>query len=130
MSKSEPVLPIMYIILNEDLKLSQGASLAQVVHITQKLTEEVIRAGYEIYPPPDTYISYMKWKDQCTVIVKQAPTSVLHELSGHKEARSMWDQVKGARHQPEEARYLTSVGFFPSTEITNLVKDLKLFGKK
>ncbi len=132
MSESGDSAPIMYIVLNEDLKLSHGASLAQVVHLTQQLTEEVVRMGYETYPVPPTYVTYMKWKEHCTVIVKQAPTTLLMQLSRHKDARSMWDHVKGARQQPQDQddNYLTSVGFFPSTEITQFVHDCKLFGKK
>ena len=116
---SEPF--VMYIFVNSDLNMSKGKIAAQCCHIVGIITEEIIRQGYEIYPPPKTYFDYMKWKNQCTKIILRATTEQLNTLMKLQNARHFIDN---GERLPENA--LTVVGFFPGSDISDRVKEYKL----
>src|SRR5271156_3759225 len=78
-SKREPVdVPnkpdeyVMYLFVNMDLKMDKGKMCSQVGHVVGIITEEIIRSGYESASVPETYVSYMKWRQFCKKIVLKA----------------------------------------------------------
>jgi len=86
---------------------------AQVGHIVQKITEEIIRSGYEQYPPPKSYEIYMKWRDNCTKIIFRATDDEIRDLITKPEARYFIDDVVLSGTKTEA---ITVVGFFPTEE--------------
>ncbi len=115
-------LPVMYIFVNNDLKMTKGKIASQVGHVVQLITEEIIRQGYEITPTPESYFTYMKWKNNCTKIVKKASATELQLLIKMKGARYIIDD--GQTQVP--ANSLTVVGFYPSAELNDFFKNYKL----
>jgi peptidyl-tRNA hydrolase, PTH2 family len=112
----------MYIIVNDDLKMTKGKTCSQVAHITQLITEEIIRQGYETYPTPESYVTYMKWREHCTKIILKGSEFELRELMNDSKARYIIDdgqtQVKPGS--------LTVVGFGPNVDKKCLLKRFKL----
>ena len=113
---------VMYLFVNTDLNMSKGKMCSQIGHIVQLLTEEIIRAGYEQHPPPESYFTYIKWKSNCTKIILRATTDQLKELIKLKGARYFIDD--GKTQVPENS--LTVVGFYPNSDMGDTVKDFKL----
>ena len=101
--------PIMYIFVNSDLKMNKGKTAAQACHVTFLITENIIRQGYEVYPTPEVYFTFMKWKKQCTKIILKATTEELIELMKVNGAVSF---VDSGDRIPDNS--LTVVGFPPS----------------
>jgi len=112
-AEANRILPVMYIFVNNDLKMSGGKIASQVGHAVQAITEEIIRMGYERMPPPVQYFTYMKWKHNCAKIVLRGTNEQLLELAKHPEARHIIDE--GQTTQVASGS-LTAVGFFPSTD--------------
>ena len=115
--------PVMYIFINEDLKMSLGKAIAQCCHIVYLITEDIVRKGYEVFPVTETYITFMKWKQECTKIVLKATTDQLKELMKIRGAYHFIDS--GIRGLPDNS--LTVVGFAPSTDLDEIAKDYKLY---
>lgn len=115
---------VMYIFVNSDLKMSNGKICSQVGHVVQHITEEIIRAGYEMNPVPSFYKDYVKWKKNygCAKIILKATTTQLKELLEYKDSRAIIDEGK----TQVEANSLTVVGFFPSKDMAEIVRDYKL----
>lgn len=113
---------IMYIFVNKDLDMTKGKICSQVAHVTQLIVEEIIREGYEAYPPSESYIIYMKWKQQCTKIILKASEEELKELLKLKGARYIIDNGQ-TQVKPNS---LTAIGFYPSSEMEGVVKNFKL----
>lgn len=113
---------VMYIFVNNDLGMTKGKTCSQVGHIVQLICEEIIRSGYEKYPPPEAYIRYMKWKQNCVKIVLKATMEQLNELKKLDEARYIIDSGK-TQIAPNS---LTVVGFFPSSKMKDIAKNYKL----
>lgn len=113
---------VMYIVVNDDLKMKPGKIASQVGHVVQLITEEIIRSGYEDCPAPKTYFDYMKWKMHCTKIVLKGSTQQLQELIEKHNARFIIDDGQ----TQVEPNSLTVVGFPPSSELGAIVKDFKL----
>lgn len=111
----------MYIFVNSDLDLTKGRACAQVGHVVMLITDELVRDGYETFPPSENYINYMKWKNNCTKIVLKATTDQLIELKNKPNARYFIDS--GERLGVNS---LTCVGFFPGSLTDDFVKDYKL----
>lgn len=111
----------MYIFVNSDLELTKGRACAQVGHVVMLLTDEIVRNGYESFPPSENYIKYMKWKNNCTKIVLRATTEQLNELKNKENARYFIDSGERLGNN-----CLTCVGFFPGTLSDEFVKDYKL----
>ena len=116
-----PIIPIMYIFANGDLRMNTGKTAAQVGHIVGIIIEEIVRIGYEVNPPPKQYFDFCKWKRQCTKVILKATTEQLQELMKMDNARPFYDS--GDR-LPDNS--LTVVGFFPGTDLTEIVKNYKL----
>ena len=119
--KEQPVLPVMYIFVNSDLNMNKGKTAAQACHVTSQIIENIIREAYEVSPPPQNYFTFMKWKRQCTKIILKATTSELLELM----------KLPGATHFIDSGdripdNSLTAVGFPPSSDLEELVKNYKL----
>ena len=105
----------MYIFINNDLRMKPGRICAQVGHIVQKMTEELVRTGYEKYPPPEVYRRYMTWRDDCTKIVLRANAEQIHQLLHMDEARHFIDHDE-----------ITVVAFMPGSKIEETAKSYKL----
>lgn len=115
--------PKMYIIINSDLNMEKGCIAAQVSHITHIIIEELVRNGYEKFPPSQEYMTFMKWKKCSTTIVLKAGESQLKELLNMKNARAFYES--GQTTQVAEGS-LTVIGFFPSTEMSDIAKKFSL----
>lgn len=111
----------MYICVNTDLKMRSGRMAAQVGHIVQTITEEIIRDIYETVPTPSHCLTYMKWKQKCTKVVLGATEEELRQLMTLSQARYFMDNV-----MDDEEKQLTVVGFFPSALIKSQLKGFKL----
>lgn len=98
-----------YFFVNADLKMTPGKVASQVAHVSQFITEEIIRSGYEKRPPPESYFTYMIWKKNCIKIILSATKEQLLELQKLPESRSVIDN--GQTEVPDNS--LTVVGFFP-----------------
>ncbi len=113
--------PVMYIFVNSDLNMRKGKIAAQVGHIVHKIVAEVVRMGYEMSPPPKQCFDYMKWDKEPIKIVLSATTEQLLELMKRKEARHFIDSGNDI---PDNS--LTAVGFFPGTDLEDVVRNYKL----
>lgn len=115
--------PKMYIFVNSDLKMGKGKIAAQVGHVVQHISEEIIRSAYEQRRPPEYYFTYMKWKQSGNAkIVLKTTQEQLKVLMEMPEARHVID----AGRTQIEPNSLTVVGFYPSTTLEETVKDYKL----
>lgn len=121
MSETDKI--VMYIVINNDLNMQKGKIASQVGHVVGLITEEIIRKGYETLKPSEQYLTYMKWRKDCTKIVLKAATEELYELIKHPEARYFVDTGNTTQVDPNS---LTVVGFAPSDKLGNVVKDFKL----
>lgn len=119
MSEAKPL--VMYIFVNSDLNMRKGKTAAQVGHVVQKVTAEVVRMVYELSPPPKQCFDYLRWEKEPTKVVLRASTEQLRDLMKMKEARHFIDSGNGI---PDNS--LTVVGFFPGTDLEELVKNYKL----
>lgn len=115
--------PVMYIFVNKDLNMGKGKIAAQVGHVVQLITEEIIRQGYENKPTPKSYFDYMQWKEHfAKKIVLKTSEDKLKELIKMKDARYIID----CGFTQVAPNSLTVVGFYPSNEFINDFKDYKL----
>lgn len=111
----------MHIFINQDLSMSKGQIAAQVSHVTQIITDELVRKCYENHPSPKECMAYMKWKMQPVTIILRATEEQLHELSAMPESKYfMDDSNRAGKHA------LTTVGFYPGAPIDELAKNYKL----
>jgi len=110
-----------YIFVNSNLALSKGQLCAQVSHITQIITEELVKQCYETNPPSPDCIAYMKWKRSPKTVVLKATPNQLTTLLKHPTARGFIDS---GNRLPDDS--LTVVGFYPSETMDEIVKDYKL----
>jgi peptidyl-tRNA hydrolase len=112
-------IPVMYLFVNSDLNLTKGQISAQIGHVVQKITDDIIRSGYESRQLPESYKLYMRWNNG-TIIVKRATTEQLNELMKMPDSRAIIDNIK------TQPNCLTVVGFFPSLNLTENFKTYKL----
>ncbi len=117
--------PTMYLVVNRDLKLSMGQTAAQIAHIVQSITEEIIRSAYENYPVPESYVTYMQWRPNAVVIVKKATEEQLIDLKQLDNSRS-FDDVVYHKKSNTKSDHLTVVGFLPSCDLDELMKKYDL----
>lgn len=54
--------PIMYIFINNDLKMSKGRIAARVGHMGHSLVKEIMTDIYETVPCPQHCYSYYEWE--------------------------------------------------------------------
>jgi PTH2 family peptidyl-tRNA hydrolase len=109
---------VMYLFVNEDLKMGKGKIGAQVGHCVQILMEDILESTKK-----EKYQDYLKWKNSgCKKIVLRTSQIQLMELQKDDMARSVYD----AGHTQILAGSLTVVGFFPSNKLENKFKGFKL----
>jgi PTH2 family peptidyl-tRNA hydrolase len=109
---------VMYLFVNDDLKMGKGKIGAQIGHCVQLLIEDILENTKK-----EKYQDYLKWKSSgCKKIVLKATQLHLLELQKDDMSRSVHD----AGHTQIEAGSLTVVGFFPSNKLEKRFKDFKL----
>ncbi len=114
---------VMYIVINQDLKMGSGKIAAQVGHVVHHIVEEITKIKYETVKKPQFCSDYDMWNNNgCTKIVLKAPKEKLLELMKLDKARYILDAGK----TQVEPGSLTVVGFYPSREIKKYVSSLKL----
>jgi peptidyl-tRNA hydrolase len=118
---SEP--PKMYIFINTDLNMTAGKIASQACHITHQIVEELVRDGYENFPPTAEYMTYMKWNKNCTKIVLKATTEQLEDLLKLPNSRAFYETGQTTQ---VALNSLTAIGFFPSSNLDNVVSKFKL----
>ena len=101
--------------------MSKHQITAQCCHITQIITDELVTESYELSPPPQECIDYLKWKQNPTTVILRATTEQLQTLKNHPNTRHFIDS--GNRIVDNS---LTCVGFFPCDNLKDMVKDYKL----
>ncbi len=112
---------VMYIVVNDDLKMGKGKIASQVGHCVQHMVENIIRSYYES-KKLDAYHRYMKWKNGAKKIVLKASKDELIKLCLHMESNPIYDAGK----TQIESGSLTVVGFYPSCTNSNLFSQYKL----
>ena len=123
LNNSKMTTIVQYFIVNSDLQMTKGKICSQIAHCSGIIVENVIRSAYESPSPSQTYITYMKWKKNCTKIMLKATTNQLLELSKLPGAFAFYDE---GRTTQIESGSLTVVGFYPGALDSNLVKDYQL----
>lgn len=110
--------PRMYIFVNSDLNMGKGKIAAQVGHVVEMLTHDILRGHYEKRGSPEIYKNYMLWKSSgARKIVLKADSKNMEELSNIPSAHKVFDA--GLTQIPSGS--LTVVGFFPC----NMVDEFK-----
>jgi PTH2 family peptidyl-tRNA hydrolase len=112
---------VMYIVVNDDLKMGKGKIASQVGHCVQHMVENIIRSYYES-KKSDAYNRYMKWKNGAKKIVLKASKDELIKLCLHMESNPIYDAGK----TQIESGSLTVVGFYPSCTNFNIFSQFKL----
>ena len=115
--------PVMYIFVNDDLKMSKGQLVAQCCHMAHLITHERVTASYEEHPASDDTLSYLRWYKSCVKIVKRASSEKLHELAKLPYARQFVEEASTGRNIYKYS--LTVVGFLPRSP-TAVQKDVDL----
>lgn len=108
---------VMYLFVNDDLKMGKGKIGAQIGHCVQYLIEDILENKNK-----DKYKDYLKWKNGCKKIVLKATKSQLLELQKDDLSRTVYD----AGHTQVEPNSLTVVGFFPSSKLGKRFQEYKL----
>jgi PTH2 family peptidyl-tRNA hydrolase len=84
---------VMYIVVNDDLKMGKGKIASQVGHCVQHIIEEIIISHYDnkkhVYS--ETYTRYMKWKNGAKKIVLKASKEEIIKLSNEMECNTVYD---------------------------------------
>ena len=117
---------VMYLFVNENLKMGKGKIGAQIGHCVQYLIEDILENTLENTLEnikKEKYQDYLKWKNSgCKKIVLKASILELLQLQKNDISRSVYD----AGHTQIEAGSLTIVGFFPSNKLGNKFTNFKL----
>lgn len=120
---STQTYPILYVIINNDLNMGKGKIAAQVGHVIETIIEELVLAEVHGQKKKTFLDDYNIWKNNGRAkIVLKGSSSQLYELCKLDEARYIRDAGKT---QVAEGS-LTVVGFFPSKNKKDLLKDFKL----
>lgn len=109
---------ILYIFLNEDIGLSRGEYSAQTSHVTQVLTDHLVRQGYETFPPTLHFLSYSRWKLNPVTVIYRTTTEDLLKL---KDLDGACHFVDTFDRTDRKGTFITSVAFVPGT-----LKDIDL----
>ena len=118
----------MYIIVNDDLKMSKGKIASQVGHVVQIIIENII--GYYIDNKKNKeselyYDNYVKWKDGgSTKIVLKSNQQNIEKLIKLKGI----EYIRDAGKTQIEPNSLTVIGFYPQSrnKINNIICNYKL----
>ena len=123
--------PIMYIVINHDLKMGKGKIAAQVAHSACKLVEKFEKwAIYKTGPGAPINLDvlhYYHWKDgSYTKVVLKATEEQMNQLI-EKYPKICEFTIDEGRTQIEKGS-LTSIAFFPlpKHDIPEELKELKL----
>ena len=115
---------VMYIVVNDNLKMGKGKIASQVGHCVQHIVEEIITSHYvnkkHVYS--ETYTRYMNWKNGSKKIVLKASKDELIKLSKEIYSYTVYDAGK----TQIESGSMTVVGFYPSCTNSDLFKQYKL----
>lgn len=109
--------PRMYIFVNSDLGMGKGKIAAQVGHVVQMVTDEILRGHYEKRGPglEAAFKVYKQWLSLGgRKIVLKASQQKLDELAQIPSSRKVYDA--GKTQIPSGS--LTVVGFFPCDLVT------------
>ncbi len=114
----------MYILVNDELKMSKGKIASQVGHVVGEITEQIIRKSYEsVKGVPDCYIRYSKWKKNGAAKITLKATEEQIKLL-MKESESV--HIIDAGRTQIAPNSLTVIGFYPSYDLKEKFKDFKL----
>jgi|LauGreDrversion4_2_1035121.scaffolds.fasta_scaffold1435092_1 PTH2 family peptidyl-tRNA hydrolase len=115
----------MYILVNNDAKMEKGKIAGQVGHVVGLITEEIIQNYYleRNVRATEAYERYYSWKKKGHAkVVLKATEAQLELFLNDKECVYIRDAGK-TQIAPNT---LTVVGFYPSIELKNKFKHLKL----
>lgn len=115
--------PKMYIFINSDLNMTSGKIASQACHITHQIVEELIRNGYEQFPPSPEYMTYMKWNKNCTKIILKASNNELLDLLKLPNSRAFYESGQTTQ---VPINSLTAIGFFPCSTMDYVTHTFKL----
>ena len=116
---------VMYIFVNDDLKMTKGKIASQVGHVVQKIVESI----YHNVIPNNTnkkykeiHNNYILWNNGCKKIILKATKQELINLQEEHNSFSIYDAGK----TQIEPNSLTCVGFYPSCYNQEKFKKYKL----
>ncbi len=112
---------VMYLLVNNDLKMEKGKIASQVGHCVQHIIESILISYYE-NKKTKHYNDYLKWKNGCKKIVLKATQTQLEYLKNDSNAISIYDAGK----TQIEPNSLTIIGFFPSSSNSKKFEQYKL----
>lgn len=110
----------LYVVLNSDLNMTPGNAAAQVGHIVQIITEQMVSNTFES-TPSQYCINYLKWKLKPTIVVLKASGENIHKLKDENDAVYFIDNY------PDNTTRLTAVGFYPSNINSGFFSEYKTF---
>jgi len=114
---------VMYIFVNDDLKMSKGKIASQVGHVVQKIIEDIYEnISINNKKNKDIYNNYISWRDGSKKIILKASITQLHMLLQEYKCFPIYDAGK-TQIQPNS---LTCVGFYPSNNNQEKFKHFKL----
>jgi PTH2 family peptidyl-tRNA hydrolase len=114
----------MYVLVNDDLKMSKGKIAGQVGHVVGQITEEIIRKSYESSKGvPDCYKRYMMWKasGHAKIILKATQKQIEQMI---EEPESVCIRDAGLTQIAPNS--LCAIGFYPSTHLKEIFANFKL----
>jgi PTH2 family peptidyl-tRNA hydrolase len=115
----------MYILVNSDAKMGKGKLAGQVGHVVGLITEEIIQDYYvdRNVIATEAYERYISWKKKGHAkIILKATESQLELFLNDMECV----YVRDAGKTQLAPNTLTVVGFYPSVELKDKFKHLKL----
>jgi len=114
----------MYILVNNDLKMTKGKIASQVGHVVGLITEDILTKYYESHKGiPDSYLRYTNWKANGEgKIILKATEEQIKKLVGEKESIYIIDEGK----TQIEKGSLTVIGFYPKANLSKKFSNYKL----
>lgn len=104
----------LFILVNQDLRLTPGQIAAQVSHVTHQLVDTLVRIGYESHPIPQCYIDYMVWSSDPITIVKKASAAEISKFKSLDKAIVFSDKIFN-KQKNSHIEALTAVAFYPGS---------------
>lgn len=107
--------PSLYLLVNQDLKMSKGKIGAQCGHAVQEIVERAMKAIYSPgrRRPPFCLDTYHRWsEDGSRKIVLKGPQALLEECASDRDAVEVHDAGR-TEVAPDS---LTVVAWFPITD--------------
>lgn len=117
---------VMYIIVNNDLKMEKGKIASQVGHVVGIITEEIMRGvtGAVTHEKMEDYQLYTRWSKigYKKIVLKGTEAELKELIDTEKKCRYIIDAGK-TQIAPNS---LTVVGFFPRADMGEKMKKFKL----